>query len=296
MDWDDLRYFTKVAETGSLLAAARFLRVNVATVSRHVERLEAELGRRLFVRSAQGYRLSPDGARLADWAQRMQREFAGLPELFGEDAAAPEGPVSLATTEPLANHFIAPLLPELLARHPGISLEISGEIRHVNLSRRESDIALRLGSLPSGNLRARRIGEIGYAFYASPAYLKTNGTPRRDGGLSHHALIAWPATDARNAYGDWLREVAPDARPVLQSSNGDTRLQAARAGLGIALLPCFMVGAKAGLKRLDLGLQPPRVDLSLVTHAELSARPAIRAVLDFIAESAKTQRARLRGD
>lgn len=293
MDWDDLRYFSKVAETGSLLSAAKFLRVNVATVGRHIERLENELGRALFNRTQQGYRLNEDGVALARWAQRMQGEFARLPALFQRKRDAAEGPVSLATTEPLANCFVVPLMPALLKLHPGIVLDIGAEVRSVNLSRRESEIALRLGKLPRGNLRTRRLGELGFGFFASPAYLKKRGTPDPAQGFAGHDLISWPAADP---YGDWLRQAAPHARMVLRSSSGQTRMIAAQAGIGIALLPCFMVDRRSGLRRVVEELQAPMTDLLLIVHAELSQKPAIRAVLDFLADAARAQRDRLRGE
>lgn len=297
MDWDDLRYFVKVAETGSLLSAAKFLRVNVATVGRHVERLEAALGRKLFHRTQQGYRLTAEGERLAHWARRVQGEFALLPDMFADasDADAVAGTVSLSTTEPLATHFVAPLLPALQARHPRIALEISGEVRPVNLSRRESDIALRVGDLPSGNLKVRRAGTVGYGLYAAPEYLAAHGRPDPGDGFAGHRLVTWPTSDGPNVYADWLAALAPNARPALLTASGGTRMMAARRGLGVTLLPCFMVDADSGLVRLDPPPEPLLVPLSLISHAELSASPAIRAVLDFLAAAARQQADRLRG-
>jgi len=108
MDWDDLRYFLKVAETGGLSAAGRFFRVNASTVGRHVEVLEEALGRRLFVRTQRGYGLTEAGEELLWLSRRMEAEFVGLQNAFSVHAEEPAGIVSVATTEPIAAGFLVP--------------------------------------------------------------------------------------------------------------------------------------------------------------------------------------------
>jgi DNA-binding transcriptional LysR family regulator len=296
MDWDDLRYFTKVAETGSLLAAARFLRVNVATVSRHVERLESQLGRKLFLRTQQGYRLNEEGVRVAQWAQRIQGEVDNLHALFAAKPTMPAGPVTLATTEPLSMHFVGPLLGSLHKALPGIVLDLVSDLRPVNLSRREADIVLRAGRIGDGNLLGRRIGEIGYGLYASSAYLKAHGMPRRADGFSSHRIVEWSGDVEPTEQMLWQRRIASNAVPVLRTSSGYMREAALRAGMAIALMPCLAIDDRSGMRRIDVGAGPPRTEIWLASHASLAHHPAIRAVLEFIADTAKAQRARLRGD
>lgn len=294
MDWDDLRYFQKVAETGGLSPAARFLKVNAATVGRHVEALEAQLGQKLFERTYQGYRTTEAGERLLRWAQRVQGEFAEIQAAFAGRADAVAGTVSIATTEPLAAYFLIPGLAELALRHPGIEVEIATDVAPVNLSRREADVALRLVRPTQGNLLARRIGEVGYALYASPGYLAAQGMPA-PGAFAGHRLIDWPVGHDRMAQAAWLREIAAGAAVVLRSTSGVSRMAAATAGLGVALLPCLMVGPAAGLRRIDLLPSPPSMELWVASHGDLAHLPRVRAVLDHLTGLAAREAHRLAG-
>ena len=117
MDWDDLRYFLKVAETGGLSPAARFLRVNSATVGRHIEALEIELGCKLFERTAHGYRLTDAGERLLEWSRKVEIEFTNIQSAFGGTPAELTGAVSIATTDWVAIGFLIDTLPEFRSRH-----------------------------------------------------------------------------------------------------------------------------------------------------------------------------------
>lgn len=294
MNWDDLRYFQKVAETGGLSPAARFMKVNAATVGRHVEALEAQLGQKLFERTYQGYRTTEAGERLLRWAQRVQGEFAEIQAVFAGRTEAAAGSVSVATTEPLAVHFLIPSLVELAQRHPAIEIEVATDIAPVNLSRREADVALRLARPTQGNLLARRIGEVGYALYASPDYLDRHGTPAAT-GFAGHRVIAWPIGHDRLAQANWMGEVAGTATAALRTTSGISRMAAARAGLGIALLPCLMVGDADGLVRIAIDPPPPSLELWVAAHGDLAHLPRVRAVLDHLTAAAAGAAARLRG-
>lgn len=292
MDWDDLRYFLKVAETGGLSPAARFLRVNTATVGRHVEALEVGLGQKLFERTPQGYRLTDAGERLFEWSRKVEVEFNAIQAAFGSTPAE-SGTVSVATTDWIAAGFLIPTLPDFHRRHPGIDLVIAGSMDPVNLSRREADIALRLFRPEQGNLVVRRVGDIGHGLYASQDYIDRHGRPDLATNCEGHALIDWPAELESSAPVAWSRRHAGKARPLLRG-NATIRLSAACAGLGITVLTHIGVPCDSGLLRLDAEPPPPPLALWLVAHADLVHLPRIRAVMDHIAEAATAQAAYLR--
>ncbi len=295
MDWDDLRYFLKVAETGGLSPAARFLRVNTATVGRHIETLEVGLGQKLFERTPQGYCLTDAGERLFEWSRKVEVEFTNIQAAFSADPEHATGTVSIATTDWVANGFLVPTLPAFRQRHPGIDLAIAGGLDPVNLSRREADVALRLFRPEQGNLIARRVGEIGHGFYASPAYLERYGVPDLARGCEGHALIDWPPELETTTPVAWARRHAAKARAPVRG-NASIRLSAARAGLGLSVLAHIGVPPDSGLTRLDVEPAPPSLGLWLVAHADLIHLPRIRAVTDHIAAAAKQQAAFLRGE
>jgi len=293
VDWDDLRYFLKVAETGGLSPAARFLRVNTATVGRHIEALEVGLGQKLFERTAQGYRLTDAGERLLEWSRKVEVEFANIQAAFGTTPAEVTGTVSIATTDWMAISFLIDTLPEFRRRHPGIDLDIAAAVDAVNLSRREADVALRLFRPEQGNLIARRVGELGHGLYASAQYLERHGVPDLSRGCEGHVLIDWPQGLETTAPVTWMRRHAAKARPVLRG-NASVRLSAATAGLGLSVLAHVGVRRDHGLVRLAVDPAPPSLGLWLVAHAELVHLPRIRAVIDHIAAAAEAKAAYLR--
>ena len=139
INWDDLRYFLAVAEEGSLSAAARILRVNPATVSRHVDALEERLSVRLFDRRQDGYGLTQAGEKLLDRARTIETEMFMLARAFDAEDRGLTGIVFVTATESLTVPFLIPNLSLLKARHPGIRLQLVSEYRMLNLSRREAD-------------------------------------------------------------------------------------------------------------------------------------------------------------
>ena len=294
MDWDHLRFVLAVADAGGLSAAARSLRVDTATVARRLDALEADLSCKLFHRSRQGLKPSPAGAKLLAHARRIDEEVRALGfELSAEDRGL-AGTVVITATEPIAAGLVVPALQAFQARHPGIAIELVTDIRALDLSRREADVALRLLRPAEGDLRIRRLGSVAYALYAGPGYLARHGKPDPADGMAGHALIDWPVDYTIIPQVPWLRRVAARASVVLRSSSATTRLAAAVADVGIALLPRVIGDADPRLARVPSG-QPPTQDLWLVTHRDLAAVPRIRAVLDFLSEAAKRSARRLNG-
>ena len=293
VDWDDLRYFLKVAETGGLSPAARFLRVNTATVGRHIEALEVGLGQKLFERTAHGYRLTDAGERLLEWSRKVEMEFTNIQAAFSTTPAEVTGSVSIATTDWVAIGFLIDTLPEFRRRHPGIDLDIAAAVDAVNLSRREADVALRLFRPEQGNLIARRIGELGHGLYASPHYLEQHGLPDPSRGCEGHALVDWPQGLETSAPVTWMRRHAAKARSVLRG-NASVRRSAARAGLGLAVLAHVGVSRDDSLVRIAVDPAPPSLGLWLVAHADLAHLPRIRAVIEHIAAAAEAKAAYLR--
>ena len=294
MDWDHLRFVLAVADAGGLSAAARALRVDTATVSRRLDALEAELSCKLFERSRQGLKSTSAGAKLLTHARRIDGEVRALGfELSAEDRGL-DGTVVVTATEPIASGLVVPALEAFRTRHPGIALELVTDIRALDLGRREADIALRLLRPHQGDLRLRKLGTVGYGLYVSQAAVERHGMPDPRKGCAGHDLIDWPVPYTIIPQVPWLREQAAQAKVALRSSSAMTRLAAAAAGVGIALLPRVIADPDPRLVRVP-SETPPVQDLWLVTHRDLAKVPRIRAVLDFLTDTARRAARRLNG-
>jgi DNA-binding transcriptional LysR family regulator len=294
MDWDHLRFVLTVAETGGVSAAARRLGVDAATVSRRLDAIEAALRCKLFHRTRRGLTPTEAGGKLIAPAQRIAAEISRLDlELTAEDRGV-AGPVVVTATEPIAAAFLAPALPRLAARHPGIMVELVTDIRTLDLARREADIALRLARPLLGDLSVRRLGEVGYALYAARDYVERAGAPDPAAQCAGHALIDWPLDYTIIEQVPWLRRTAAAAQVVMRSGSAIARHAACRAGVGVALLPCILGDGDLQLLRIKT-TDAPSQECWLVTHRDLARMPRVRVVLDFIAAEARRARARLRG-
>lgn len=295
MNWDDLRYFLAVAVEGSLSAAARTLRVNPATVSRHVDALEARFEVRLFDRRQDGYGLTEAGEKLAARARGIESEMFGLARAFDAEDRGLAGTVAVTSTESLITPFLIRNLPLLQERHPGIRLQVVNEYRFLNLSRREADVAIRMARPEQGDLVIRRIGTLGFGLFASPAYLEARGTPEAAADLAQHSVIDWLDGFPENAPVSWLRQQMAGRPAAFATNPASARLAAARAGIGIALVPCMVAEEVDGIRRVLPDVEIPGVDLWLLVHRDLSRLARIRAVLDFLHERAQAEADRILG-
>ncbi|MCB1354068.1 MAG: LysR family transcriptional regulator [Rhodobacteraceae bacterium] len=272
--WDDARVFLAVARAGTLTGATGALGGGIATTSRRIERLEDALGLPLFIRHQSGYRLTDEGAALVPRAEALE----AAAKAFGASAEEAQGEVSgrvrLATAENLATPLLIPSLPSLLAAHPRLELEIVTNVQAVNLHRREADLALRLVRPERGHVAQRRLGTLGYGLYAAPGW-----SAGRAAGPEPY--IGWAEVQADLPAARWIEQRLAGRPPVLATTTLASQVSAARAGLGIAVLPHFLARA-AGLEALpeDPGLSQ---EIWLVLHADLAAARRVRVVADHIA-------------
>jgi DNA-binding transcriptional LysR family regulator len=292
LDWDDLRVVLAVARQGSLSGAARYLRITHSTVFRRLAVIEQTLGVRLFERFRDGYITTPAGEATALLAERLADEIAELErQLSGQDMR-PSGTVRIATADtiwPLVCKHVA----EFRARHPEIVPEFTIASAMANLTRREADMAIRPVPDPPEHLVARRIAGIAHALYASPNYLARHKAPE----LGCHDWIELEDTVAPTVIGRWLREHVRSCKVVLTVDALAALRDAAHAGLGLTVLPCYLGDCDDGLRRVvvthpDL----PRSALWLLTHDDLRRTARVRTAMDFFAAALSTDCALLEGE
>ncbi|EPX77746.1 LysR family transcriptional regulator [Litoreibacter arenae] len=275
-NWDDLRVFLAVARAGSLSGAARSLGVNHSTVFRRIAGLEETMGVRLFERLPTGYVLTAAGEETLGIVERIEEDVTTLDRtVTGQDLRL-SGTVRITAIDMLAFW----LLPDHLARfresYPGIEVEIVVGNEALDLSRRETDLALRIGNTPPETLVGRRVGRLHFAVYGAPEYCASH--PNTD--LSTHDWIGFDS-----AHAPLTREVeklVPGIRPAIRSNSVACAVRLAKAGLGLAVLPCAIADLKPDLIR---AAELPGVfglDLWLLTHEDLRHTARIRAVLEFL--------------
>ena len=157
MNWDDIRIFLSIARTGQILAAARRLGLNHATVARRLTALEESVGTRLFDRSTSGCQLTDAGNRFFDRAERMEAEAVAAEADLGHDTPEISGTVRIGAPDGFGVAYLAPRLGELTEKHPGLTVQLVPVPRSFSLSRREADIAVTIDRPETGRLVAGKL-------------------------------------------------------------------------------------------------------------------------------------------
>jgi DNA-binding transcriptional LysR family regulator len=285
-DWNDLRLVLAVHRAGTLTAAASALGIDHSTAFRRLNALERKLGARLFERLPGGsYQATPVGDRMAAAAERTEDETLALDrDIAGRDHRL-EGRLRVTSSETLAYSRLTRHLAAFRQAHPGIVVELVIDNRVLNLSRREADIALRPVRPREGDVWGRKLADVAWMLYASPSFLEAigDGPLSRAEDLARHPLIGWEEGVAGIMAADWLGRAAPAAAFVYRTNSLVNQLVAGRAGIGLALLPCYLGDGHHGLVRA-LGDPIPELagELWIVTHADLKSTARVRAFFDTV--------------
>ncbi len=295
MDWNDLRYLLAVHEGGSLAAAARKLRVDAATVGRRLTALERAVGVRLLEKAPGGMRLTVAGEQAVQAARHIDETATTLErQLAGADVHV-SGTVRVTAPETVVSHVLSPHLPAWRERHPALRLELLAATQVLNLSRREADVAVRLFRPQEPTLTVRKLGELSFALYGARAYVRQHGRPRLE-ALREHVLLGYDDSLAQTPERQWLERMGAGALFALRSNSRYALLEAARQGLGLTVLPCYLADGVPGLMRLCAVDALPTREAWLAVHPDLQHAPRVRATIDLLVEAFQREAPRLRGE
>jgi DNA-binding transcriptional LysR family regulator len=292
MDWDDLHLVLAVAREGSLSGAARALGVTHSTVFRRLGGIERRMGVRLFERFRDGYAATSAGEIAVRVASQMADEVLSLERRLSGQDLKPSGTVRIATTDTISI-LLLKHLSDLRSAHPEIMIEVAASNAMANLTRREADIALRPTADPPELLVGRRLADIAHAVYASPDYLSRHDSKH----LGDHRWIGLDDALGGSVIGRWLRDSIPRDRMPVRVDTLLALRDAAAAGMGLVMLPCYLGDMAApSLRRASGTSTAPSSALWLLTHDDLKRTARIRAVMDFLATAFASERALLQGE
>lgn len=291
----DMEVFVRVAELGSLSAAARAFRMTPSAVSKLVTRLEARLGVRLIQRSTRHMQLTPEGAVFLERSARILGEIDAA-EREVASGVTPRGRLRVNANVPFGLHCLLPLVPGFLAQHPHVTLEVALTDAVVDLFEARADVAIRTGPLRESRLVARKLGDSRMVVVASKAYLKRHGKPRTPADLARHNCLGfcfarhtkgWPFLDLSGDPSGAAALVVPHGNT--QVSDGEAMRRLALAGLGIARLAMFHIEPDIASGRLVPILSRHCTHEKEPVHAvfmgqdgRMAAR--VRAFLDYLVE------------
>lgn len=277
----DFRDVLVIARERSLKAAARALRVDPSTMGRRLEAIESRHGAPLFLRSSRGFDVTPEGATVVATAEKLEAiQLAFERELLAREQHASHALV--VTAAEWGAPLLTPILVDLAQAFPDVDLRLRIENRALDLTRREADVALRVGRPSEKALMGRRAGVVVYGLYASASYLERSPAPRTLAALSRHAFCGLDETFARAPHVRWQAELARDAKLVLRTNSMLALVEAVQAGAGIATLPCALADRRPGLKRVLKDQAAVERDLWVVYHRDLRRSRGVRLVVDAL--------------
>lgn len=286
MDWDKLRIFHAVADAGSLTHAGDALGLSQSAVSRQIRGLEESLDTTLFHRHARGLILTEQGELLFDATRVMTRRLDTAAARIRDSEEQVMGELRVTTTTAFGCLWLAPRLPALYARYPDLKIDLMLEERVLDLPMREADVAIRMKEPSQADLIRKRLLNIRMRLYATPEYLRANGTPQTLADMSSFRLVSQSASAPQVSAGAALtRELM--TYPIHSTFNVNNYfgvLQAVLAHLGIGLLPDYLTEDFPNLVRVLPDIESDEVPVFLAYPEELRHSKRVTAFRDFVLE------------
>ncbi|MEO0989620.1 MAG: LysR family transcriptional regulator [Pseudomonadota bacterium] len=284
LDWSLIPSFLAVAETGSLSAASRKLRISQPTVGRHIETMETALEVELFARHARGLTLTQAGTTLIPHAEAMARSAAAMNMAAAGQDVELGGTVRITASTYVSQHILPPIIEQIIDHSPGVSIELDATDATENLLFREADIALRMYRPTQLDTVTRHLGDLRIGLYASKAYLDRYGRPKTDSDLSSHRLVGYDR-DERIIQG--MRErglhVGRDSFQV-RCDNDAAYWKLVQAGCGIGIAQVVVGCRDPQVEQVLPDLPLPALPVWLTAHETLRRTPRVSRVWDMLAE------------
>lgn len=287
MDWDKLRIFHMVAEAGSFTHAGETLKLSQSAVSRHISALEETLGVSLFHRHARGLILTEQGELLHKTSRDIFGKLAMIEGQLNDTRDRAGGVISITVAEFIGASWLAPNMKEFRTENPDIQISLLMDDRVLNLGMREADAAIRLYKPEQPDLIQRHITAMNFSICAGKKYKPKGGLPTTVKDLKDHTLIAYQEQVLLPYHNpNWLLEradIAIEGNPnVIQINSITAILNAVKSGVGIAVLPNFMIKDDPDIMTILKDVKGEKVDMYFVYPEERRHSKRIALFRDFI--------------
>jgi DNA-binding transcriptional LysR family regulator len=293
MDWDKLKVFHAAAEAGSFTHAGERLGLSQSAVSRQVSALESELSVSLFHRHARGLILTEQGELLYRTAHDVFMKLEAARTKLTDSRERPNGELKVSTTQGIGVHWLTPRLGEFLDLYPDIQVMLLTSDEELDLAMREADVAIRLRQPTQPDLIQRKLFSVRFHAYASPDYLKRFGTPKNLEDLDNHRIILLGGSIVPAHWQNrrWLLEAGRAGKgeraPAFTSNNVLGVVRACQRGLGIAMLPDYLVEENGGVVQLFGEDDSLALDAYFVSPEELKSVARVQVFRDFLVANAQ---------
>ncbi len=292
MDLNRLKIFHAAARAGSFTHAGETLNMSQSAVSRQVQALEEALEVMLFHRHARGLILTEPGEELFKTTTKVLSRLDATMNRLSDSRAKPKGPLRITTTIGFGTAWLTEHMHEFIKRYPDVEPTITLFDGEVNLAMREADVAIRFRQPTQGDLIQRKLFLVRAHAYASPAYIRQHALPARIEDLDNHAIIAYDVVGdsplrSLNMLETAGREPGDPRRPILRTNNIYAVKKAVQKGMGISILPDYMIKPHTGIVRILPEMTLPTFQTYFVYPEELRNSARIEAFRDFLLSKRK---------
>ncbi|OCP35012.1 LysR family transcriptional regulator [Ensifer sp. LC163] len=282
--WDYYRTFLMVLKEGSLSAAGRELGLTQPTVGRHVDAMEEMLGFPLFTRSPQGLLPTDAAQALRPYAETLAATSAALLRAASGQQDTVSGTVRISASEVVGIEVLPPILAELHAQYPDLTIELSASDAIEDILRQEAEIAVRMAAPSQDALVALHIGAVPLGFHAHRRYIERRGMPKTLADLSRHSLIGYDRETAAIRAIIARSPDLPEVRFALKADSNLAQLAAIRAGFGIGICQNALAARDPDILPVLADGFTMKLETWLVMHENLKTAPRCRVVFDALAK------------
>ena len=293
MDWDRIRIFHLVANSGSLTEAGKVLNVSQSSVSRQIQKLEESLKTPLFHRHPRGLLLTEQGELLFKASNNLSEEINATVARINDSKDSVFGELRVTTTTGFGTLWLAPRLKRLYEKHPRIQINLMLEERLLNLSMREADVAIRLQPPSQADLIQRKLFSVRVNFFATKDYISKRGLPKDIDELSsNHRLICYdPDSNQISAAKSFIAPFLTKKNfSLLLLNNYYGIFRAVRNGLGVGTLPDYLAMDFPELVQVLPEFQSEVVPIYIAYPQEIKKSKRLTAFKDFIIDELKENR------
>lgn len=283
--------FARSGSLGSYSAAARALGVSPSAISKSVQRLEQQLGLRLFSRTTRSLTLTPEGRDLHERTLRLLREADAIEQAAAAARSEPAGTLRVTAPLPIGVNILSPALPRFRQLYPKLMIELRIGDRYVDLIEDGIDVAIRVGDLADSRLISRQLAPHRICAFASPDYLARRGTPLHPDDLVNHDCVNFRFQSSGQTFrwpfliGDRLIEILPDAAIITDVSEAVATVVASGGGIGFT--PTFVAAPHVRRRELVPVLQEfvvPRSNITALWPESRRSNPNVKAFVAFLGE------------
>lgn len=289
MNWDHLRVFLIIARSGQILSAARYLKLDHATVSRRLTDLEQSLGAKLIDRTPAGCVLTHAGRQLFQTAERMESEILLTQSTLGNSDDAISGVVQIGTPDGFGIYFLTPQLGALVDQYPALTIRLVPMPKIFSVTKREVDIAITLERPDDGRLICRKVVDYRLRLYASNKYLERSSALSSPDDFKSHTLVTTLSDILWSPTIDYFGAQTTSWRSRFECANLVGQFEAVKCGMGVAVLPDFVASAVAGLNVVLPEMRFMRT-YWMITHPDSKGIKRLAIVSNMIIENVRQMR------